>query len=86
MTAKLTVDKAGRVVLPKAIRDRLQLEAGDTLQLEVEGERISLRPVRPKVLLKKELGIWVFQGEPCDDSIPDLIDASREKRSREILG
>jgi AbrB family looped-hinge helix DNA binding protein len=85
MAAKLTVDKAGRIVLPKPVRDRLQLEAGDTLELEMDGERINLRPVRPKVLLKKELGIWVFQGEACDDSIADLIDRSREARLREVL-
>jgi AbrB family looped-hinge helix DNA binding protein len=30
MTSKLTLDKAGRVVLPKPLRDRLQLVPGDT--------------------------------------------------------
>ena len=77
MAIRLTLDKAGRVVLPKRLRDRLQLASGDTLQLETEGERIILRPVRPNVL-KKELGVWVYQGQPFDDSIPDLIDRVRE--------
>jgi AbrB family looped-hinge helix DNA binding protein len=78
MTTKLTLDKVGRVVLPKRLRDRLQLAPGDTLQLETEDERIILRPVRPNVLLKKELGVWVYQGEPTDASIVDLIDRDRE--------
>lgn len=85
MTTKLTVDKAGRIVLPKPVRERLRLEAGDALHLEIDGEQISLSPVRPKVLLKKELGIWVFEGEACDDSIPGLIDRSRTSRLREVL-
>jgi AbrB family looped-hinge helix DNA binding protein len=84
VTTKLTLDKAGRVVLPKPLRDRLQLAPGDTLHLESEGERITLRPVRQNVMLKKELGVWVYQGQPSDDSIPDLIDRVRDNRIRAV--
>jgi len=59
MTAKITLDKAGRVVLPKSLREELRLGPGDALQLESEGERITLCPVRPQALLKKEYGVWV---------------------------
>lgn len=86
MTTKLTLDKAGRIVLPKPLRDELQLGPGDTLQLETEGERITLRPIRPSVMLKKELGVWVYQGEPADASIPDLLDRERERRASEVRG
>ena len=84
MVTKLTLDKAGRVVLPKPLRDRLQLAPGDTLHLESEGENIALRPVRQNVLLKKELGVWVYQGEPTDASIPDLIERDRQNRNRSV--
>jgi len=83
MTTKLTLDKAGRVALPKSLRDRLQLAPGDSLHLESEGERITLRPVRQHVALKKELGVWVYQGEP-DASIPDLIERDRENRNPSV--
>jgi AbrB family looped-hinge helix DNA binding protein len=46
LTTKLTLDKAGRVVIPKPLRDELNLGPGDALQLETEGEQITLRPVR----------------------------------------
>ena len=59
---------------------------GDTLQLNNEGEEITLRPLRPKALLKKELDVWVYQGEATHASIPDLIDREREKRLREPMG
>jgi AbrB family looped-hinge helix DNA binding protein len=85
MTAKISVDKAGRVVLPKSIREKLRVEPGDDLLVEAEGDRITLRPIRQEAPLKKEHGIWVYQGEPSDASIPDLIDAEREKRIRELL-
>jgi AbrB family looped-hinge helix DNA binding protein len=61
MTTKLTLDKAGRVVLPKPLRDELELAAGDTLELESRGEQITLRPVRGAASLQKERGIWVYR-------------------------
>jgi AbrB family looped-hinge helix DNA binding protein len=85
MATKISVDKAGRVVLPKSLREKMRVEAGDDLLIEAEGDRITLRPIRREALLKKELGIWVYQGEPSDTSIPDLIDAEREKRIRELI-
>ncbi len=37
-------------------------------------------------LLRQERKVWVYQGEPTDASIPDLIDREREKRLRELSG
>lgn len=84
MTAKLTLDKAGRVMIPKSLRTELQLGPGDTLQLDSEGEQITLRPSRPKARLKKERGVWVYQGEPTEALITAAIDREREKRFREL--
>jgi AbrB family looped-hinge helix DNA binding protein len=85
MATKISIDKAGRVVLPKSLREKMRVEAGDDLLVEAEGDRITLRPIRQEALLKKELGIWVYQGESSSTSIPELIDAEREKRVRELL-
>lgn len=57
MTDKLTLDKAGRIVFRKPVRDQLRLGPGDALRLETEGEVITLRLVRPNVMLKEELGV-----------------------------
>ena len=85
MTVNLTLDKAGRLVLPKPLRDRMQLAPGTVLQLECEGERIALRPVRSKATLAKEYGIWVYQWEASDASISELIESVRAKRVGETL-
>ena len=61
MNATVTIDKAGRVVIPKEIRDELRLEPGDTLALESEAERVTLRPIHASPL-QKERGVWVFHG------------------------
>ena len=58
----VTLDKAGRVVLPKSLRDELHLASGDRLELELEGDRVTLRPIRSASPLRREQGVWVFRG------------------------
>lgn len=86
MTAKVVLDKAGRVVLPKPLRERMRLNAGDALELDSDGDRITLRPVRQKAALQKEFGVWVYQGEFSNQSISELIDREREKIFHELAG
>jgi AbrB family looped-hinge helix DNA binding protein len=82
MTAKLTLDKAGRVVIPKPLRDKMRLAAGDVFQLESREEEIVLRPVRREVPLFKERGVWVYRtGNPLSaEKTNSLLDAIREER------
>jgi AbrB family looped-hinge helix DNA binding protein len=82
MVTQLTIDKAGRIVLPKALRDELHLEAGDALEVEKAGEEITLRPVRGTGPLTKEQGVWVFRtGEPLAASVTDdLLQQIRSER------
>jgi AbrB family looped-hinge helix DNA binding protein len=61
MNSKVTLDRAGRVVLPKALRDEMHLSPGDTLDLTVKGDEVSLRPRRGATPLQKERGVWVFR-------------------------
>ena len=44
----LKIDKAGRIVLPKHLRERLQLRAGSSLEVEERPEGLVLRPVGQK--------------------------------------
>jgi len=86
MTAKISIDKAGRLVLPKAIRDQMRLSPGDDLVLESEDERITLRPVRARPTLKKELGVWVYQGKASHAGLAEWLDRERESRLEGIAG
>jgi AbrB family looped-hinge helix DNA binding protein len=61
MTTQVTLDSAGRVVIPKSLRDELHLEPGDALELQSEGETVTLRAVRSSSPLRKERGVWVFR-------------------------
>ena len=62
MEAKVKVDKAGRMVLPKEVRDELQLAPGDTLDLVSDGGLVTLRPSRGRGRMRKYRGVWVFSG------------------------
>jgi AbrB family looped-hinge helix DNA binding protein len=88
MNSRLTIDKAGRVVIPKPLRDELHLEAGDALEMESTGEHITLRPVRGTGPLAKEHGVWVFHaGKPLPASATDeLLQRIREERDLANLG
>jgi AbrB family looped-hinge helix DNA binding protein len=63
MSTTVTLDKAGRVVIPKPLRDELRLAPGDSLTLESVGDHVTLRPIRSASALHKKRGIWVFRGD-----------------------
>jgi AbrB family looped-hinge helix DNA binding protein len=86
--SQLILDKAGRVVLPKPLREALNLEPGDALELERSGEAITLRPVRGTGPLTKEHGVWVFRtGQPLPAAATDeMLQQIREQRDRANRG
>ncbi len=88
MSSKVTLDKAGRVVLPKTLRDELRLSPGDTLDLMVKGDEVTLRPRRGATPLQKERGVWVFRtGEPLTaGETEETLRNIRAERQRQNAG
>jgi AbrB family looped-hinge helix DNA binding protein len=62
MSTTISMDRAGRVVLPKTVRDRLQLEPGESLELESFDDHIVLRPARERVLAEETRGLGFPDG------------------------
>ena len=85
MNSKVTLDRAGRVVLPKALRDEMRLSPGDTLDLTVKGDEVTLRPRRGATPLQKERGVWVFRtGKPLTaDETEETLRTIRTQRHRQ---
>lgn len=85
---KLTVDKAGRIVLPKPFRDELHLEPGDALDIQSSGEELTLRPVRGEAQLRKKHGVWVYRtGERLSaETVEKTVRQIRRERDAHNLG
>ena len=64
---QLTLDKFGRVVIPKAIRDELGLHPGDVLDVEEDARRIVLRPAGEHSPVTAKDGLLVFSGAAVGD-------------------
>jgi AbrB family looped-hinge helix DNA binding protein len=88
MNARVTLENAGRVVIPKTLRDELRLAPGDTLELKSEGENVTLRPIRSSSPLKKERGVWVFRtGRRMSAAAADtVLRDAREQRDHHNRG
>jgi AbrB family looped-hinge helix DNA binding protein len=83
--ATTKLDKFGRIVIPKAIRDRLGLEPGTELEMEEREDGVLIKPPDEEALLEMENGILVFTGELVGD-VTDLVRKSREARTRHVMG
>ncbi len=87
MARQVTIDKAGRIVVPKPVREELGLTPGDVLEIDVEGPTLKLRPLRASSPLHKEYGIWVYRTDPAPAIDAEAVLASmRDERSRDVLG
>lgn len=77
---QLTIDKFGRLVLPKPIRDDLGIKPGDILEATEDGNAIVLRPVRDQEMLRNKGGVLVFAGKATGD----VAGAGREQRQERL--
>lgn len=80
----ITMDKAGRIVIPAGVRARLGLRPGAPLELSADDEAIHLAPIAPRPELVRKSGRLVARPTlPARDrpavDVAALID---EERSR----
>lgn len=78
-----TLDRFGRIVIPKSVREDLGLKPGAVLQIEQDGEKILLEPLHPKPHVVDKKGVLVFSGLAIGD-IAAAIDDHRKQRLRKI--
>jgi len=50
---RTTIDRAGRIVVPKPLRDALSLQGGETLELTVRDGRLEAEPVATPMRLER---------------------------------
>jgi len=85
MSTTVQLDPAGRVVLPKKIRERFRLQGGDILALEVKGDAIELRPQKHTAQLRRVNGVLVLTRDIALPAERNLVAESRDDRIDEII-
>lgn len=87
MSFTISIDQAGRLVLPKAIRDRFNLRKGSLLEIETVGDHVELKPVaedEPVELIEKNGRLIVpAQGDESFDAV-EALRKDREERDEHL--
>lgn len=83
----LRMDKAGRVVLPKPLRDRLGLHEGSALELREAPDGLFLKAEVQRSPLVRSGRFLVHTGDlPRGYDILGALDDEREDRDRKLAG
>lgn len=82
----LKIDKAGRIVVPKSLRERLGFKPDAELEAIEQPEGVLLKRVEPRPSMARVDGLWVHQGaaEPAANWGRVLEDV-RDERIASVL-
>jgi AbrB family looped-hinge helix DNA binding protein len=93
MRTTVTIDKAGRVVVPRKFREELHLAEGTVLRIECSGDRLILTPAAPQAHLTIEDGTpLIFPAESANqpvlttEMVNEIIAQARLERGRGMPG
>ncbi|HEY0454797.1 MAG TPA: AbrB/MazE/SpoVT family DNA-binding domain-containing protein [Verrucomicrobiae bacterium] len=82
------IDKAGRIILPKSLREQLHLLPGDKLSLSLEGSGFKLEPEKMAGEYVKKGSVLVLTGgfkeALTTENVNDLILHDRESINRKL--
>ena len=77
---KTTIDSAGRIVIPKAIREQAGLYAGVPIEIRVDDEGIVLTPERPAQQLERRGRYVAIVRQDAEPAVTgELVEAVRDE-------
>ena len=79
-----TLDKFGRVIIPKRFREHLGINVETNLNISEDGKRIVIELFKEKAPIVDKDGILVFTGK-LDDKKGELIKSDRNRRMKKLL-
>lgn len=82
----LKIDRSGRIVVPKPLRERLGLRPDMELEVSEQPGGVLLRPLDQRPSMVKIDGLWVHQGTPQPGAAwESMIEETREERIQSVL-
>ena len=84
MRSKTKMDRFGRVVIPKKIRQAMGIKTDTEVYLETRDNGILMIPNHLNPIVKEDSGIMVVCSEPLEE-FTDFIDRDRQERIRKIV-
>jgi AbrB family looped-hinge helix DNA binding protein len=83
---ELRIDKAGRIVVPKPLRNRLGFKPDTELVAIEQPAGVLLKRVEPRPSMVKADGLWVHQGSPEPGANWErILEDVREERIDSVL-
>jgi AbrB family looped-hinge helix DNA binding protein len=83
---ELRIDKAGRIVVPKPLRERLGLTPGMEIEALEQPDGVLLRALKQRLSMTKIDGLWVHQGAAQPNANWDgVLTDVREERINSVL-
>jgi len=79
-----TLDKFGRVIIPKRVREHLGINTKTSLNISEDGKRIVIELIKEKTPVVDRDGILVFTGK-LEDKNSELIKSNRNRRMKKLL-
>ncbi|MCB1034643.1 MAG: AbrB/MazE/SpoVT family DNA-binding domain-containing protein [Acidobacteria bacterium] len=79
-----TIDRFGRILIPKSLRDDLGVEPGTVFEIELSDGAVQLRPLLEEPELVNERGLLVHRGKPVGD-VENTLQRVREERIRKFF-
>jgi AbrB family looped-hinge helix DNA binding protein len=83
---ELRIDKAGRIVVPKALRERLGFRLDSELEAVELPDGVLLKKTEERPSMIKIDGLWVHQGIPQPGvNWERVLEEVREERTQSVL-
>ncbi len=87
MSYAISMDKAGRIVIPKAVRERLGADETTVFKLDVVLDRIEISPQEEtgsKSRIAQKSGMWVISASGKKFSAAEAVRQDREDRAEAL--
>jgi len=77
----VSIDQAGRIVLPKNVRQELAIKPGDTFKVSIEGAAVTLTPNKERTGFVRKGKALVFSTAGnemlSEETVQDILESGR---------